>query len=96
MSVANFVSDEEVAVLDKQIDDDEFLPMSFKSQPILREILRAGLWLVSELKKLNCDESLIMQFQYTHGSISFGRDPWAQAKLLLEEYNDKTYTVSES
>lgn len=92
----SLVSAEELANLDKAIDSDENLPADFKNQPMLREVLRSGLWLVGELKKLECDPTLIVQFQYTHGKCSFGHDPWEQAEILLSEYINNTYTVAEN
>lgn len=95
-----FVSDEEIAELDRRIDEEianTILDMnSFRQNPAAQEVLRAGLWLTIELEKLGCNETLAVQFQYTFGQKSFGQEPWDVAQEMLNSYMNNTFTISEN
>lgn len=88
-----FISDKEIAELDHQIDNDKFIQPDLRDHPAVRELFRAGLWLMWELDKLECAPALAFQFQYTHAYNSFNSEPWAEAELLLKAYMNNTYTI---
>lgn len=100
MSKPSFVSDEEIAELDKKISLDingTMLDMeSFIQNSAYRDVMRAGLWMTQELLKQGCNEVLVVQFQYTFGKESFGFDPWEKAQELLNAYMNNTYTIAEN
>lgn len=100
MSKPEFVTDEEIAELDRRIDaeiSDTILDVaSLRQNTAAREVMRAGLWLTTELEKLGCNETLAFQFQYTFGQDSFGREPWELAQEMLNSYMNNTYTISEN
>ena len=68
------------------IQQDSGIPASIKKNPIIMEVLFAGLWLAEELSRLLCPPEYITRIQYTAGQISFGRDPWEVHLDVLERY----------
>lgn len=94
MSRPSFITDEQIAAWDHNIENDDKIPSEFKNIVILKEVMRSSLWLAEELDKIKCERTLIVQFQFTHGRLSFGRDPWEQSELLLSEYVKNSYDIS--
>lgn len=73
---------------DLNIDNDPHLTEETKSNPTMRELCRAGLYLVDQLKTLQCPDAYIMRIQYTAGAASFGRDVWEVHKEFVRRYRD--------
>lgn len=81
-----FLSNQQLNAFDSLIDQDPYLPDPVKQDPILREVCRAGLWLVQRLQDNECPEDYLMRIQYTAGAASFGRDPWEVHQQYLTAY----------
>ena len=95
MSRPSSITPEQIKLWDENINGDANLPSIFKgAESPLKEIIYAGLWLAESLIELECKEELIVQFQYTHGQLSFGKEPWGVAEMLLTSYIDNTYEMS--
>ena len=90
----DFVTEEDTIRWDKQIEEDN-IPKAIVDEPILVEVLYAGLFLMEQLRKLQCPEDYIFRIQYTAGAASFGRDPWEIHSEYLEAYrnNDLEFDV---
>jgi hypothetical protein len=77
------------------IDNDPNMPKSLSSQPTIREVCYAGLFLAEELMKLNCPDNLIVRIQWHAGKASFGNDPWDVHLDILEDYKNNKLTFEE-
>ena len=73
----------------ESLDNDARLA-NVKGIPALREVCFAGMYLSEELEKLDCPADLIVRIQYTAGVMSFGRDTWEVATMLLTKFKDQT------
>lgn len=73
---------------DKIIDQDPRIPEALASQPIIREVLYAGLYLAEQLSELSCPSEYIVRIQYTAGQVSYGRDPWEVHCNILEMFKN--------
>jgi len=95
MSRPEFVTNEDIARWSENIDNDPKLPVTLSSNPVIREVCYAGLWLCEELEKLGCPEELITRIQFTAGRAAYGRDPWEVHQELLNGYknNELEYEV---
>jgi hypothetical protein len=86
MSRPEFVTEEDIARWQDVLDNDDRLPKPLLASAIIKEVCFAGLWLAEELENSNCPEDIIVRIQFTHGRLSFGRDPWKAAQTLLDGY----------
>jgi hypothetical protein len=75
---------------DSNIDNDPSMPSHLKDVPVIREVCRAGQYLIEELDKLQCPESILVRIQWTAGKMSYGRDPWEIHHMILEKYKSDT------
>lgn len=85
MSRPDFVTNEDIARWSDQIDSESELQV-LAQFPLIREVCYAGLWLVEELRKLQCPEEYIVRIQYTAGRVSYGHEPWTVHQEFLERY----------
>ena len=85
-----YISLEKVEEYDYLIDNDPGIPESLKQSSIIREVCRAGYYLVEELEKLKCPESILVKIQWTAGKMSYGRDPWEVHQMVLDNYKNNT------
>jgi hypothetical protein len=83
----DFVTEEDTIRWDLQIELDN-IPKAIVDEPILVEVIYAGLYLIEQLRKLQCPEDYIFRIQYTAGAASFGRDPWEIHLEYLEAYRN--------
>lgn len=90
-----FITYEDIARWSKNIDNDPNIPAGLAESPIIREVCYAGLWLAEELDKMLCNEELITRMQFTAGRLSFGREPWEVAQLILEKYKSNELEFEE-
>ena len=84
----NFISTEDFSRWDKNIDTDPNIHYQISIEPIIREVLYAGLWLIEELEKLSCPYEFIARIQFAAGKLCFGRDPWEVHQSMLEKYKN--------
>lgn len=87
MNRPNFVVDEDIIRWNKQIETDN-IPQAIVNEPMLIEVIYAGLWLMEQLRISQCPEDYILRIQYTAGAASFGRDPWEIHSEYLEAYRN--------
>ena len=87
-----YITPEDIVQWDQFLETDTLTPNYFKKSPELKEIFYAGFWLMQELDELGAEDHIIVQIQYTHGSLSYNNDPWKVAKELLDSYKDGTLT----
>jgi len=80
-----FIKQEDITRWQKSLDSDPRL-INVKGISALTEVCYASLYLSEELEKLNCSPDLIVRIQYTAGVMSFGRDPWEVALMLLDKF----------
>jgi len=85
-----YLTSDQLTQFDQIIDRDQNIPSFCKTNEVLREVCRCGLWLASELDKLNCPESLIIRIQWTAGKLSFGKDPWKVHQKILADYQNNS------
>jgi hypothetical protein len=83
----HFLTDEQVEKYNQQIKDDK-IPEKVLQEPLLMEVLYAGLYLVEQLKLLQCPDEYIVRIQYTAGAASFGREPWEIHQFYLDAYKN--------
>ena len=76
MSDHPYLTNIQLATYDLNIDNDPQLSNDIKKDPTMREVCRCGLWMIDQLKALQCPDPYIVRIQYTAGAASFGRDPW--------------------
>lgn len=86
MSRPDFVTNEDITRWSENIDNDPLLPDDFRKQPLLREILYAGRWLIERLAQSNCSIENQARLVYTAGQLSFGNDPWQIHQEMLDDY----------
>lgn len=89
------VSLNKIEKYDENINNDSLIPQSYKENPTIREVCRAGLWLAEELEKLGCHNILICRIQWTAGKLSFGRNIWEVHEEILEKYKNNTLIFEE-
>lgn len=82
-----FITNEDILRWSENIDNDPLVSKGLAQEPILREVMYAGLWLCESLDKLKCPHDIITRIQFTAGQYSFGRDPWEAHQKILELYN---------
>jgi hypothetical protein len=87
MSRPEFITYEDTVRWDEQIKHDN-IEEEIAEEPLLIEVIYAGLWLVEELIKLKCPQDYIIRIQYTAGAASFGRDPWELHQYYLDAYKN--------
>lgn len=87
MSRPEFVTYEDTLRWDDQIKADN-IPEAVLNEPILIEVMYAGLWLVEQLRQLKCPDEYVVRIQYTAGAGSFGREPWEVHMSYLQAYKD--------
>lgn len=85
MAHPDFVSQADLDRWDQSIEND--LGSELAAIPVLKEVVRSGLWLGEKLKEQLCPDDLIVNILYHGGKLSFGRDPWEVHQLLLQQYN---------
>ena|ERR1700677_274066 len=83
----HFLTDQQLQKYDEQIKKDK-IPEKILQEPLLMEVMRAGLWLVEQLQLLQCPSEYIIRIQYTAGGASFGRDPWEIHQYYLQAYQN--------
>lgn len=81
-----FISNEDIARFNKNIDNDSNLPPIIKGNEVIREVCMAGLYLGEELEKLKCPDEFIIRIIYSAGRLSFGKDPWDIHLKMLEDF----------
>lgn len=91
----DFVTGENLARWSENLDSDPNLPQDLIQSPIVREVCYAGLFLIEELEKLQCPESIIIRIQFTAGKLSFGRDAWDVHLKLLDDYKNNQLVFEE-
>lgn len=91
----NTITELQIAKWNQFIEEDAFLPAELKSNSSIRELLLAAHWLEEELNLQSCPVDLKEQFKYTLGEMSFGHDPWQQARVLIEAYRNQDYSLAE-
>jgi len=98
MNRPDFITDEDISRWSENIDNDPNLPSYMASEPTIREVCYAGLWLSEKLSELNCPDIFIQRIQYTAGRLSFGRDIWQVHQDILENFkqNKLNYEVESS
>ena len=84
------LSSDQIALYDDIIDNDTTIADEYKSDPTVREVMRAGLFLAHQLDNMKCPHETILRIQYTAGEMSFGHDPWEVVGELLEGYTNGT------
>jgi hypothetical protein len=95
MKRPEFVTDEDIERWSDNIDNDPNISLGLSQNPIIREVLYAGLWLHDELTKLNCPDDISARIRYTAGKISFGRDFWEIHQNMLEQYKNNQLVFEE-
>lgn len=90
MTRPNFIKDADILRWSDILESDPYTPREMLSSPVIREVCYSGLWLVEELEKLHCPESIIVRIQWTAGKQSYGRDPWETHLNILEAYKNNT------
>jgi hypothetical protein len=95
MTRPDSVTQEDIARWDENLSTDPNIPKVFVNNPVTKEVGRAGLYLAEELDKRNCPDALITSIQFTCGRMSFGRDPWDMATLLLKAYDEGTLEIAD-
>jgi hypothetical protein len=83
----HFLTDEQIEKYNQQIKDDK-ISEKILAEPILMEVMYAGLWLVEQLRNLQCPDEYIVRIQYTAGAASFGREPWEIHQYYLDAYKN--------
>lgn len=86
MKRPDFVTNQDLERWSNKIQEDEEITPELTSQPIIMELMFAGLWLCEELEKEGCPEEFISRIQNTAGQISFGRDIWQVHLDMLDKY----------
>ena len=81
----DFIKEEDIVIWSDSLDNDPKLK-NVQGIPALREVCYAGLYLAEELEQLSCPKDLIVRIQYTAGVMSFGRDAWEVAVMLLDKF----------
>jgi len=84
----DFVSDDDIARWSKELDNDTTISSDLISEPILKEVCLAGMWLNERLEELGCPVELITRIQFGAGRYSYGRDIWMSHKKFLDDYNN--------
>jgi hypothetical protein len=90
----DFISQQDLLRWNQQFIQEK-IASDILQQPILVELMYAGLWLVEQLQHHQCPDELIIRIQYTAGAASFGRDPWEIHQYYLNAYldNDLVFAV---
>jgi hypothetical protein len=86
MKRPDFITQQDIARWDDNIDNDPNILDFWRKDPQLRETIYAGLWLAERLKLAGCSDLLITRIQYTTGQLSFGHNPWDMAQDMLYSY----------
>lgn len=87
MSRPDFITYEDTTRWDEQIREDK-IPEKILEEPLLIEVMYAGLWLTEQLRNLKCPDEYIVRIQYTAGAASFGREPWEIHQYYLDAYKN--------
>ena len=90
MTRPDFITNLDILRWSSTIDSDPYTPKEVLESPVIREVCYAGLWLVEELGKLKCPDSILVRIQWTAGKMSYGRDPWDIHQMILQKYKDNT------
>lgn len=90
MSRPDFITYEDITRWSESIDSDPNLSPALTENPIIREVLYSGAWLLEQLEKAGCPDILITRIQYTAGRLCFGRDPWEVHSSILIDYLNNT------
>lgn len=90
MMYNKYVSLNKIAEYDSNIDSDPRICLEHKQSTFIREVCRAGLYLLEQLKSVNCHESLLDKIQWTAGVLSYSKDPWEVHNSIFEQYKDNT------
>ena len=88
MSRPDFVTNEDITRWSENIDNDPNLPEALRQQPLLREVLYAGLWLGEQLEKTDLSIENQARLRYTAGQLSFGKDPWQVHQEMWDDYTN--------
>jgi hypothetical protein len=86
--IPDFVTREDLNRWNKNIDEDPYLDPKLAEDATIREICLAGHWLLEELDKLGCSDSIEVTLQYLGGKLSFGRDPWIAHEFILNSFKN--------
>ena len=84
----DFISNTDIARWSAELDSDPDISPDLVSEPIIREVCYAGMWLVEQLQKEHCPNELIDRIQYSAGKSSFGKDPWEIHQNFLGGYRN--------
>ena len=88
MNRPDFVTGQDIERWSGIIDTESTHIQGFASLLPLREVLYASFWLAEQLQQEKCPTDIITRIQYTMGSLSFGKDPWAVAQEMLQAYQN--------
>lgn len=88
MSRPEFVTQEDIDRWSSHIDSDPLLPNEIRQQPLLREVLYAGEWLIEKLEQTDCSTINRLRIVYTAGQLSFGHDPWEIHQEMWDAYTN--------
>jgi hypothetical protein len=83
----HFLTDEQLQRYDEQIKIDK-IEKEVCQDPTLLEVIYAGLWLVEQLRAIQCPDEYIVRIQYSAGAASFGRDTWEVHQHYLQAYHN--------
>jgi len=95
MTRPKFITNEDITRWSNNIDQDPYISTAMRENETIREVCYAGLFLIEELEKLKCPNSLINRIQYTAGKLSFGRDIWEVHQDILEKYKNNELIFEE-
>lgn len=93
MMYNKYVSLNKILEYDFSINSDPLMSSDHKNSFDIREVCRAGLYLLEQLKKINCHPFLLNKIKWTAGFLSYKKDPWEIHNLVLEQYKNNTLVL---
>ena len=93
MNRPNFIKTQDIVRWSNFIDSDPYMPKDLLSVPEFREVCYAGMWLIEELEKLQCPESIAVRIQWTAGKASYKNNPWEIHMNMLKDYKKGTLII---
>jgi hypothetical protein len=85
----SFVTPQDIARWNLKISQEDIAPPILE-EPVIVEIMYAGLYLVEQLRLLLCPDEYIVRIQYSAGVASFGKDPWEIHQAFLTGFINNT------
>lgn len=90
-----YVTFEQIKDYDNNIDNDPYIDNIIKSNKVIREVCRAGLFLYESLLDLNCPPPIILKIQWLAGKLSYNKDPWEIHHSMIENYKNNSLILEE-